>query len=247
MCLTCGDEIFATFDSYTIRMQAVILAAGKGVRMLPLTTTTPKPLLKIGERTLLDYTFDSLPDAVNEVIVVVGYLGEQIKAYLGMNFRGRAVRYVEQKNLEGTAKALWEARPFLQGKFLVLMADDIYEKKDIEKCLRYERALLAIKSTEDGPGGRVILDDSGALKEVVEGKTHPTGTLISVGAYLLTPEIFNDEPVKLTDREGEWGLPQTVVEMSKKYPVTVVEATRWIKITTPEDLNHAESLLRAYS
>jgi len=94
--------------------------------MKPLTDTMPKPLLKMGGRALLDYSFDALPDEVKEVIVVIGYLGEQIRAYLGDSFRGRQIHYVVQEKLEGTAKALIEARHLLHGRFLVLMADDIY-------------------------------------------------------------------------------------------------------------------------
>ena len=226
-------------------MQAVILAAGRGVRMKPLTDTTAKPLLKVAGQPLLYHTFRALPDAVNEVIVVIGYLGEQIKAYLGSTFRGRKIRYVVQQTLQGTAKALWEVRTLLRGTFLVLMADDMYRKEDILKCLEHERALVAIKSERNGPGGKVVLDARGVLRDVVEGKNHPAGTLVSVGAFLLTPEIFSYEPVKLTDREGEWGLPQTIVRMAKDLPVSIVYATRWIKVTSPEDFVRAEKLLEA--
>lgn len=226
-------------------MQAVILAAGLGTRMRPLTNTAAKPLLKIGERPLLDYTFDALPDEVDEVIVVIGYLGEQIKNYLGEEFRGRTIKYVIQKKLEGTAKALWEARPLIRERFLVMMADDIYAKKDIARCLAHERSILVAKSAASGPGGKVLLGGNGRLQGVEEGKSHPAGTLISVNVFVLTPEIFDYQPVKLTDRESEWGLPQTVAIMAKDYPVAVVEATRWVKITAPEDLITAKRLLTA--
>ena len=112
-------------------MQAVILAAGLGTRMRPLTDAVAKPLLKIGDRPLLEYTFDALPDEIDEVIVVIGYLGEQIRTYLGEEFRGRKIKYVVQEKLEGTAKALWEAKSLLRERFLVLMADDIFAKKNI--------------------------------------------------------------------------------------------------------------------
>lgn len=212
--------------------------------MKPFTDTTPKPLLKIAGRPLLEYTFDALPDAVDEVIVVIGYLGEQIRAYLGRNFRGRRICYVEQKKLEGTAKALSEAKPFLTGKFLVLAADDIYAREDLEGAVTRNLALVAMRTDVAGPGGRVILNARGVLKDVVEEKDIPAGTLVSVSAYVLSERIFDYEPVKLTDREGEWGLPQTVAKMSREHPVAVVEATCWIKITAPDDLLLAERELK---
>ena len=224
-------------------MQAVILAAGQGVRMRPLTTTVPKPLLKVAGKPLLDYTFAALPEEIDEVVVVIGYLGEQIRKHLGESFAGKKVRYIVQKKLEGTAKALWEVRSFLHGRFLVLMADDIYSKGDIQKCLGHEQAILVMKSEQVGSGGKVVLDEEGKLSDVIEGKEHPLGTLIATNVFVLSEKIFNYKPVKLTDREGEWGLPQTVVEVSKNQPVSVVEATRWIKITTPEDIFRAERIL----
>lgn len=212
--------------------------------MKPLTDTTPKPLLKIAGRTLLDYSFDALPDEIDEVIVVIGYLGEQIRAYLGERFRGRRITYVVQEKLEGTAKALIEARHLLHSRFLVLMADDIYFKKDIEKCLTHEQAIMVIKDEKGGPGGRVLLDKQRQLQSVVEGKFNPKGALISINVFVLTEKFFNYPPVKLTDREGEWGLPQTVSKMARELPVAVVEATQWTKITAPEDLTVTQALLQ---
>lgn len=226
------------------KMQAVILAAGLGTRMRPLTNTVAKPLLKIGKRALLDYTFDALPDEVDEVIMVIGYFGEQIKAYLGDNFRGKKIQYVVQNNLEGTAKALWEAKPLLKGKFVVLMADDIYAREDIEKCLQYEQAMLVMKSDRVGPGGNVTLNENGDLREVVEGNEHPAGSLISTNVFVLSLDFFKYPPLKKAAGSSEYGLPQTVVELSKDHPVSVVEASRWLKITTPEDLKIAEKLLQ---
>ena len=56
-----------------------------------------------------------------------------------------------QERLDGTAKALWEAKPLLNGKFVVLMADDIYAKVDIENCLRYEQAILVYTQDRESP------------------------------------------------------------------------------------------------
>ncbi len=213
--------------------------------MKPLTDTMPKPLLKMGGRALLDYSFDALPDEVKEVIVVIGYLGEQIRAYLGDSFRGRQIHYVVQEKLEGTAKALIEARHLLHGRFLVLMADDIYAKEDIEKCLAQEQAIMVMRTDAAGPGGKVSLNETGKLVRVEEGKNHAAGSLVSIGAYLLSEKIFNYAPVKLTDREGEWGLPQTVSKMARELPVAVVVATKWAKITEPKDLVLSEDLLHS--
>ena len=224
-------------------MQAVILAAGEGIRMRPLTETVPKPLLKVGGKPLIDYIFAALPKEIDEVIVVVGYLKEQIQKYLGDSFAGKKVRYIVQKKLEGTAKALFEAAGYITDRFLVLMADDIYSRNDIEVCLQHEQAMLVKRSEKEEPGGKVTLNKKGELQSVEEGKSFPIGTLVSTNVFVLNPEFFDYEPVKLTDRKNEWGLPQTVALMARDFPVEIVGATRWIKITTPEDLKAAEKTL----
>ena len=222
-------------------MKCVIFCGGKGIRMD--SENVPKPLLKVGGKPLIDYTFAALPKEIDEVILVVGYLSEQIKKYLGNSYAGKKIRYVKQKNLEGTAKALFEAAEYINDRFLVLMADDIYSRNDIEVCLRHEQAMLVKRNEKEEPGGKVTLNNKGELQSVEEGKLFPIDTLVGTNVFVLNPEFFNYEPVKLTDRVREWGLPQTVALMARDFPVEIVEATRWIKITTPEDLKAAEKTL----
>ena len=78
-------------------MKAVILAAGEGVRMRPLTLRTPKPLLQVAGRPLLEHIIYALPKDINELIVVIGYLGDQIKNFLGNEYHGLKIQYIWQK------------------------------------------------------------------------------------------------------------------------------------------------------
>jgi len=111
--------------------QAVILAAGKGTRMLPLTETRPKPMQEVSGKNLIEWKLAALPEAIRDVVIVVGYQGEQIREFFGDMWHGRSIRYVVQEKLNGTAGALWSARNLLHGRFLVLMGDDLYAKEDI--------------------------------------------------------------------------------------------------------------------
>ncbi len=77
-------------------MQAVILAAGRGTRMGALTEHTPKPMLLVNGRPVLEYIFDSLPEEIDEVIIVVGYLGSVIQKHFGGFYKGKKILYVEQ-------------------------------------------------------------------------------------------------------------------------------------------------------
>src|SRR3990167_11171308 len=106
-------------------MQAVILAAGRGTRMVELTGEIPKPMLPVGGRPLLEYKLDAMPDEIDEVILVVGYQGSVIRKHFGERYGNKRIQYVEQKELNGTAGALWSAPPPFPHRFLLLIGDDI--------------------------------------------------------------------------------------------------------------------------
>ena len=114
-------------------MQAIILAAGKGTRMGMLTKNIPKPMLKVAGKTLLEHKFDILPESIDEIIMVIGYLGEVIRDTYGNEYKGKKITYVLQDKMHGTGGAVWLCRDLIADKFLVLNGDDMYAKEDLEK------------------------------------------------------------------------------------------------------------------
>jgi NDP-sugar pyrophosphorylase family protein len=98
-------------------MQCVILAAGNGKRLRPLTEDKPKQLVQVHGKPLIDYIVEALPSSIDELIIVVGYKGDMIREYCGTTFHGKSVQYVEQPVAEGTAKALWLCKDLLRGPF----------------------------------------------------------------------------------------------------------------------------------
>ncbi|MDO8557192.1 MAG: nucleotidyltransferase family protein [Candidatus Jorgensenbacteria bacterium] len=221
-------------------MQAVILAAGLGTRMKGLTSDTPKPLLKVGGKTLLEHKLDRLPNEVNEIIIVVGYLGDRIKELLGSEYAGRKISYVEQKELLGTGHALSLCKKKLSGKFLVLNGDDLYAKEDLTELIKHDLALLTWEVPQDERGRKVAevrMDSSGALSDIVEGQPAKKGTLFNAGAYVLDERYFNYSLQLATPGKKELGLPQTMLQMLKDgCKIKIVRATWWKPITSPEDL-----------
>ncbi len=101
-------------------MQAVILAAGKGLRMRPFTEQHPKPLVPVTGKPLIHYTLDTLPEAITEIIIVVGHLGDQIIENLGTSWHDKPITYVNQPDLSGTGNALLMAQDLLHSNFLVV-------------------------------------------------------------------------------------------------------------------------------
>jgi len=219
-------------------MKIVILSAGKGTRMNDLTLTTPKPLLKYKDKNLLEHKLDILPESTTEIIFVIGYLGEKISEYFGDSYKNIPIRYVEQKEIKGTAHALWQCKDFLNEQFVVLMGDDLYSKDDLEKIYSLPRSKWAVLAYPDIPGvkaGKIVKDEEGNLKEIYEDFDGSSPyNLLYTGACLLTPDIFTKEMTQLSN--GEFGLPQTITKFIGEKDIIVLETSNWIRITAPEDL-----------
>jgi len=92
----------------------VILAAGRGTRMNHLCNNCPKPMLAIQGKPKLEYTLDTLPENVDEVIFIVGYLKRIIQDHFGSEYKGKKIRYVEQKELNGTGGAIHLVKNMIQ-------------------------------------------------------------------------------------------------------------------------------------
>lgn len=227
-------------------MQAVILAAGRGTRMGALTDNLPKPLLEVAGKTLLEHKFDALPEQINEIVLVIGYLGEMIRAKFGDSYKGKKITYVQQENpVGGTMDALQQAKRILNGKFLATNADDIHLTKDIISCLGHQWALAVMRLRNLDKGSEVCVDPRGNITEIVESDVHTGGPgLGGVGMYVLDSRIFKIDPVQLEGRT-EYGLPQTMLAAANtfKIPMTAIEISSWIHITSPEDLAKAEKQL----
>lgn len=221
-------------------MQAVILAAGKGIRLRPLTENTPKPMLKIAGKPILEHTLLQLPEEVDEVILVVGYLKEQIKNYFGNEFFGKKIIYVEPEENLGTAHALRSCKDFLKdNKFISMMGDDLYSKKDISECIKYDLCVLVRELDDSRRFGAIKVNQDGILERIEDDFSSGTGSnLVNIGLFVLDKRFFDYEMVRVST--GEFGLPQTVSKMAKDYPVKVVKASFWFPISRPEDLKKAE-------
>jgi bifunctional UDP-N-acetylglucosamine pyrophosphorylase/glucosamine-1-phosphate N-acetyltransferase len=213
--------------------------------MKELTKETPKPMLKVGDKNLLELKLEVMPESVDEVIFVVSYLQEKIRAFFGNEYKGKKITYVEQVNpAGGTADALWTARPHLAGKFIVMMGDDLYSKKDIEEACKYEWSELVQVVEDERGGGATIVDEKGNIVNVEEG-VHSGKWLVGTNMFVLDTRLFDFPMVPKAPGSSELGLPQTIVPAAKKLGVEfkAVPATFWFQITAPEDLAKAEQSL----
>src|SRR5215472_5188012 len=124
-------------------MDAIIMAAGLGTRLRPHTLTTPKPLLPVQGRPILDWALGSLPRSVDRVLVVVHYLADQIEAYLREQKHFHEWEAVIQEQPRGTGDAFRCFRERVRSdKFLVLNGDDLYGAGDLEQLASQPAGLL---------------------------------------------------------------------------------------------------------
>jgi len=222
-------------------MQCVILAAGKGTRLRPLTDNCPKPLVKVAGKPLLDHIVEALPTAVDEIIIVTGYLGEMIRKHYGSEYQGKKITYVEQVEQSGTARALWLCKDLIKGRFLFLFADDIHGKGDLARAASYIRSILVATVSHPEKFGIVVRNPDGTLGLMIEKPEHAPSNCASTGAMVLDNHIFEFEPK--TPVKGEYYLTEVIERYAQKYPIAVVEEHLWIPIGYPEDIIRAETIL----
>lgn len=222
-------------------MKAIILAAGRGTRMGELGQTIPKALIQINGQTILGRTLSVLPRAINEIIIITGYLENKIKENFGDKFGGMPINYINQGKMAGTAGALWSAQKFIQNeKFLVLNSDDIYSRADLEQCLKYPMAIGLRKEIPKNP--KVLAIDIDKDNNLIgwhrpDEKEKAGKIWVATGCYVLDNRIFVLEPIRLAS--GEYGLPQTLFKMIGKSNIVGVEMPNWLSINAPEDIKTA--------
>jgi len=227
-------------------MQCIIICAGKGTRLRPLTKNTPKPLIKVCGKPILQHTIEALPSKIDKIILVVGYLEEQIRNFCGTEFCGRKIEYVTQANpAGGTGDALNCAKDLVRGKFLLLNGDDIYGAESLKIIVREDSAIFGVRSDTPEKFGVIISDERGFLKEIIEKPKVPPSNLVNIGVYVLNDSIFNYE-VEVSDL-GEVLVTDMVTKYAKHNLMKIIEQDLWLPIGYPDDIEKAEKILAAWS
>ena len=214
-------------------MDAVIMAAGLGTRLRPHTLTTPKPLLPIRGRPVLDWALGALPPAVDRVLVVIHYLGEQIEAYLRTQKHVADWAVVRQEVPRGTGDALRSCREQLRSdRFLVLNGDDLYGAADLAKLAECPAGVLVQTVQDPRRFGIAFLKPDGTLEKLVEKVVLDGPRLANTGAYAFPRTVFEFE-LRQSPR-GEYEITDYVTALARQQTVRVVEASFWLPIGTVE-------------
>lgn len=227
------------FMSQRLTTHAVILMAGKGIRIWPLSSTKPKPLIRIIDKTLLEYKLETLKDLVREVILVIspdkGSLASQdrTREIAGSCYRNLKIRYVIQEKPLGTGDAVKRALPLVKDRFLILNGDDIYREEDVRKCLKKFPSML-VQKTELPSRFGVIKPKKNWVEDIVEKPKRPPSSFIATGLYFLDKSVFEARIKKST--RGEYELPDYIRAYVKKEKLHFVVGRNWFPITYPWDI-----------
>lgn len=217
-------------------MKAVILAAGKGTRLEPLTNTLPKGMLPLAGKPILEHILEALRGAgIGEAVMVVGYKKELIEEYFGEEKKGVKVSYVVQRRKLGTAHALGKVE--MGEDFLALNGDTLVSKETLGEVLRRHEgsATLALKRLEDpAPYGAVLLEGERVVK-LVEKPGGRISPLVNAGIYVFSPEIFDAIGRTPKSGRGEYELTSSInLLIQDGKPVRGVEVKGlWEDVGTP--------------
>jgi len=195
-------------------MKGVVLAAGKGERLRPLTDDRPKVVLKVANRPIIEYVLENLYSFVDEFVIVVRYRAERIKETLGDEFGGKPITYVEQLPGEGTAKAIESVRESVEDEFIVANGDIYFEEeavRELVSAFRREKAdaAVVVKHFEDlSHFGRVEVEGSRVVR-IVEKPGRIAG-YANLGIYAFRSSVFEFIAKTGLSERGEYEITDTI-------------------------------------
>lgn len=214
-------------------MQAIILAAGNGTRFEPLSLTKPKPLFSIFGESILEHNLKQLKGLIEEAIIVVNCKKELIENLIGQEFEGIKIKYVFQKDLNGTGGGVKLAKPLVKNNFLLLNGDDFYFKKDIEKALKSFPCIL-VKEHSNPSNFGVIVEEKSIVKSIIEKPEKPVSNLVNTGLYFLPKNII-DKEIEKSER-GEYEFTDYIKNFIKNNNLFAVKANVWFPASYPWDI-----------
>lgn len=233
-------------------MKAVILAAGEGVRLQPITSTRPKHLIMVGGKSILEHCLSAVKTAgIDEAVIVIHYMGDAIRRYFGDGKEfGLKIEYVEQKEILGTGNAASVVEPYVKDEFLLVYGDLMFSANAVKNAIdTYGRekpaavmAVVPVEKTEDY--GIVEIEEEKYVKRIVEKpkREEAPSKLANAGIYVFSTAIFDKIRETKASERGEVELTDAIsLLLAEKKTVLAVKISQddWIDIGRPWDLLEA--------
>ena len=230
-------------------MKAVLLAAGAGERLMPITATRPKHLIKVAGKPILQFCLEAVKRAgITEVIIVTHYMGESIRSYFGDGEKlGLKISYVEQKAILGTGNAAEVAESHVDGDFVLIYGDLLFGQDAVKDVLAQFKkgktvTVMAVVPVDRPENYGIIEQDAeGNVKRLVE-KPSPEkapSNLANAGIYAFSKDVF--EKIKQTKASirGEWELTDAITMLAKEGKTVLaaqLSKDDWFDVGRPWDL-----------
>ncbi|MFB3766311.1 MAG: bifunctional sugar-1-phosphate nucleotidylyltransferase/acetyltransferase [Methanotrichaceae archaeon] len=228
-------------------MQAIVLAAGEGSRMRPLTSKLPKVMLPIAGRPLLEHIITRAHKAgADNIVLVIGYGADFVKSHFqDGNSLGIKIEYAVQEKQMGTGDALLAAKAYASDRFLVLNGDILPDTESLRIMILSDEESVAARQVSDPKRYGVFLEENGYMKSVIEKSPSPPSSLANAGIYLFNRSIFDClSQIALSER-GEYELTDALNILAQKERIRIVELKEWMEIGRPWDILTAnEALLK---
>lgn len=228
-------------------MKAIILAAGEGTRLKPITDEIPKALVEIQGKSLLEYNLDCVYRFVDEICIVVKYKKEKVVEKIGHTYKWIPVSYHEQWEIKWTAGALlWI---YYEDDVIIVYSDAIVDQRDVAKVFLHEWfATLATKVQNPEKYGILKTDDDGYLMQVVEKPKTFIGDLACFSFFKVSKYIFKCiEKITLSPR-WELELTDAINMYCKTYLIKVLSLDYPLyDITNPQDRESTQNIFTLWN
>ncbi|WP_336364527.1 UTP--glucose-1-phosphate uridylyltransferase AglF [Halalkalicoccus salilacus] len=238
-------------------MKAVVLAAGKGTRLRPLTEDKPKAMVEIDEKPLIEHCFEQLADlGAEEFVVVVGYMKEHIIEHFGDSYRDIPITYTHQREQKGLAHALLTVEDYIDDEFMLMLGDNVFRAnlEDVIRRQQEDRADAAflveeVPWEEASRYGVCNTNNLGEVTEVVEKPDDPPTNLVMTGFYTFSPEIFHACHLVQPSNRGEYEISEAIDLLIRSgRTIDAIGLDGWrIDVGYPEDRDEAERRLQEES
>jgi len=232
-------------------MKAIICAAGRGSRLMPLTKKYPKPLLPLGNKTVIEHVLDVFSSCgVTEVILVVGYMADSIKQKIGAKYKNCKITYIFNKEFNHTDNlySVWLARKEITDGMMFFNGDTLFHRAILKTVMEDSSRNSFVMASKEGSE----LDTNPILVHIKDGKLYEIGHSISaethgsaIGIYKFSQKTSRDY-FKLADtffkdgpQKGGFVIP--IQRLMKKVPIKPVffKNYPWVNINTAQEYKKA--------
>lgn len=230
-----------------MKLKAIILSAGEGSRMRPLTLTKPKTMLPVAGKPIIQYNIESLRDnGINDILLIVRYKEEIVRNYFGdgSDF-GVNISYKTQKDFLGTANAISYGEDFIDDSIIVLNGDIILDDEIIHEIIKKYNylspdTLMLLTEVEDPSAFGVVEIENGNIKNIVEKpkREEAPSNLVNAGIYIFNKDIFDKIRETEISERGEYEITDSVslqIEDNKKV-IGHKTSKDWIDVGRPWEL-----------